>query len=439
MQTDVLIIGAGLAGMSTSYHLGQKGIDHLLVEASDKAGGLAITEVQDRFHFDITGHWLHLRDEGIKAMVDAVAGLKNFKTVERKTHIFSHGGYTLYPFQSNLYGLPPEVQKDCLKGFVEALCKKEAGKANKNPKNFEQWVITHMGQGIAKHFMIPYNHKLWTVHPRNMTPLWCQIYVPTPGLDEVVDGLVEAPDRKIGYNATFIYPKRGGIGYLSKKLAAALPQKPLYNTAVKRVNLKKKQATLSDGTVVTYKRLVSTAPLRELVKYIENAPKTAKEQVRKLKHQSVCYYNVALDKPANVPGSHWIYVPEKEYCFYRIGFFSNAMSYMAPKGKCSMYVELSHRGGLPKEDTWKQVEADLLKSGLVDRKKDILFHQERNAPYAYVIFDHNYQAVVPKLRSWLTRNNVYSIGRYGRWTYNSMETALIDGREVADEIAKDLT
>ena len=438
MQTDVLILGAGLAGMSASYHLERKGIDHLLVEASDKAGGLAVTEVQDGFSFDVTGHWLHLRDEGIKAMVDEVAGLKHFKTVVRSTHIFSHGGFTLYPFQSNLYGLPPQVQKDCLKGFVDALCKKQAGKAAKNPKNFEEWVITHMGKGIAEHFMIPYNHKLWTVHPRRMTPLWCQIYVPKPSLDEIVDGLVEAPERRIGYNATFIYPKRGGIGYLSKKLAAALPRKPLYNTAVTRINLKKKEALLSDGRTVTYKRLVSTAPLRELVKYIDDAPKSARDQVKKLKHQSVCYYNVALDTPANVPGSHWIYVPETQYSFYRIGFFSNAVPYMAPRGKCSMYVELSHRGELPGADTWSRVEDDLLKAGLINRKKDILFHQERNVPYAYVIFDHHYQQVVPKLLSWLRRNDIHSIGRYGRWTYNSMETALIDGRQVADDIATDL-
>ena len=63
----VLILGGGLAGLSTAYHLRRP---WLLVEKESRVGGLVRTEtMHGGFRFDPTGHWLHLRDAGMKALV----------------------------------------------------------------------------------------------------------------------------------------------------------------------------------------------------------------------------------------------------------------------------------------------------------------------------------------------------------------------------------
>ena len=437
MKTDVLILGAGLSGLATAHYLERRGVDHLLVEEKPFAGGLCTSEEQDGYCFDATGHWLHLRDRGVRELVDETSGLDNYVEVERSTHIFLGGNFTLYPFQSNLYGLPPAVQKECLKGFIDAWMKKKAGGRRAEPATFKQWVETHMGTGIARHFMLPYNEKLWTVKASAMTPLWCQIYVPIPTLDQVIDGLVEAPQRRIGYNATFLYPKKGGIGFMTRGLAGSLKQPPRCGNGVAAIELSSRTAWLRDGTAVNFRHLVSSAPLKELVAMVLDAPDTARSHARKLKHQSVCYYNVALAAKAKVPGSNWIYVPEREYLFYRVGFPANAVADLAPAGTDSLYVEVSHRGDLPAADTWLQVRQDLIRSGIL-REEDIRFHQERNIEYAYVIFDRHYRTAVPALHRWLNGRDILSIGRYGAWTYNSMETALTDGRAAADTVATSL-
>ena len=425
---ETVILGAGLTGMSTAAHLKK---DYELFEKEARPGGLVQTHERGGFRFDLTGHWLHLRDRGIRRMVEKLMP-GGMAEIRRDSRIFSKNVYTCYPFQTNTYGLPVETVKEIIHGFIEAtISNPPKGK----PKNFEEWVLKHMGGGIAKHFMIPYNEKLWLTHPRDMTPLWCQIYVPKPSLDEILDGALRPPKKSIGYNASFLYPKRGGIGALSKALAATLDRNHLhYGLEPKAIHAKKHKLVLSDGRCIGYRRLVSSIPLPELVKLIADAPASVRNAAAKLRWNQVCYFNVAVAKPTGVP-AHWVYFPERKFNFYRAGCYSNAAGGMAPRGESSLYVEISHRGGLPGEKAlWKRSLKNLVASGFVKREGDVRFYEMRNIPCAYVVFDHNYTPSLKAIRPWLDKYGILSIGRYGRWTYNAMENALIDGREAAKAV-----
>ena len=52
MHTDVLIVGAGLAGLSAAIHLEAAGIDVTVIESSDRAGGRVASDVIDGFICD---------------------------------------------------------------------------------------------------------------------------------------------------------------------------------------------------------------------------------------------------------------------------------------------------------------------------------------------------------------------------------------------------
>src|SRR6185503_20964578 len=157
----VVILGGGLTGISTAYHLKRP---WLLLEKEERLGGHARTDVTRGFHFDKTGHWLHLRDPYTKQLIaDLLPG--QMVPVARRARIFSHGVLTRFPFQANLFGLPPEVNAECLLGFLRA--QMTPGPAEP-PRNFEEFCLQKFGDGISKHFMIPYNTKLWGVHPREI-------------------------------------------------------------------------------------------------------------------------------------------------------------------------------------------------------------------------------------------------------------------------------
>ncbi len=79
------------------------------------------------FLCDGTGHWLHLRNAGMKELVNQLLP-GELAEHERKAVIFSHGVFTAYPFQANTYGLPREVIMECLLGLLKA----------KHPEDFGQ-------------------------------------------------------------------------------------------------------------------------------------------------------------------------------------------------------------------------------------------------------------------------------------------------------------
>src|SRR5579883_1566414 len=259
IKTDVLIVGAGLAGLSAAYHLNRGGkLKSLIVEKGARVGGVAGSVVQDGFTFDHTGHLLHLHDPyGQKLILDLLAG--NVETLQRNAWIHSHGVFTRYPFQANTYGLPSKVVDDCLLGFLKTLHR--PGKPLGERPSFRQWCLKQFGEGISRHFMLPYNEKLWRAPLSGLTTEWQGRFVPKPKASEVLYGALMDQSKAFGYNATFRYPKRGGSQALCDALAARLaPGQVMTSRALERVDLAERVAVVSGLGEVSYERLVNTMP-----------------------------------------------------------------------------------------------------------------------------------------------------------------------------------
>ena len=202
----VIILGAGLAGLSTAWHLQKQGIDCQLFEQEEEVGGLCRSKKIEGFTFDYSGHLLHFRsDYAFKLVKDLLGG--NLVEHKRSSWVYSHGAYNRYPFQANLYGLPSAVIKECVLGFISASKNKHPA-GNKN-RDFLSWIEQSFGSGIARHFMIPYNTKFWTVPLKRLTCEWLDGFIPVPSLSELIDGALKKSRRQVGYNSHFWYPKQG--------------------------------------------------------------------------------------------------------------------------------------------------------------------------------------------------------------------------------------
>ncbi len=414
----VLIAGGGLCGISTALHLRSP---YLLVERERQLGGLATTEERDGFHFDRTGHWLHLRDPRIRELV---TGALELAPVQRRARVHAGGALIPYPFQANVHGLPRAMAYDCLLGYVRALLARGASE----PRNFEQYILHHFGEGIARHFMIPYNAKLWGVHPREITSAWCQRFVPIPSLEQMLAGAIGSADAELGYNVEFLYPRRGGIGALSAALAARLdPARFRLGVEVEAVDAERGAARVG-GEWLDYRALVSTLPLPELVKRLVEPPAAVVAAAAALRWTSVRYLNVATRSLA--PGGyHWVYVPDERLPFYRVGVYSAAMPSMAPPGCSSLYVELASRDRV---EPIAEVVRALCEVGALASAEDLVFAEPREIEYAYVIFDERYEAALATIQPYLEQRRIYSRGRYGAWIYNAMEDSLLSGRATAE-------
>jgi protoporphyrinogen oxidase len=440
----VVILGGGLTGISTAVHLRSP---FVLFEREQRLGGHARTDERDGYRFDKTGHWLHLRDPAVKQMVEELLP-GEMVPIARKARIFSHGVLTRYPYQANLHGLPPEVIKECLVGVVEAKLATTAAAAGAGatagaatvgpgatvePGNFEDYCLRHFGAGISKHFMIPYNEKIWGVHPREITAAWCSRFVPLPNLEQVIAGAVGAGPPEMGYNQSFLYPKSGGIETFTRALTTRMARpdgrgRVHLGTSPDAVDWRRREV-VAGGERIPYRALVATLPLPELLKRMSELPPEVETAASQLRCTTLRYLNIGTRgrPPADW---HWIYVPEKRYPFYRVNVFSTAMPSMAPPGCASICVEMADRGPIS-DAVVRDSTAALVAAGALADAGDVVFAEPKQIEYAYVVFDQHYYAATRTIFEFLEGNAIHPRGRYGAWTYNAMEDCVLAGREVA--------
>jgi protoporphyrinogen oxidase len=422
-RTPVAILGAGLTGLSAAIELDQRSVPYRIFEKLTVPGGHAVTREDNGFRFDRTGHLLHLKSDALRAQVLDWIGPDHLR-VQRRSVIWSNGVYTRYPFQANTYGLPPAVAYECLSGFLNA----HFAKDQPEPRNFEEFCLSHFGEGISRHFMIPYNSRLWGVHPREITSAWCQRFVPLPRLEDVIAGAVGLNDRELGYNTNFIYP-RLGIGELAQGMARRVPGLELERSPL-RIELGARRLVFADEAV-DFDVLLSSIPLPTLLGLIDELPQPVRAAAGNLRCSHLDYLDVALCRPSG-KDFHWAYVPEAKYPFYRVGHYSHFSPALAPPGKASLYVELADRSRPDLAQLLPQVAQGLIEMGIIDSPDEIEFARARRIDFAYVIFDHEYFGALDVIRPFLEESRIISSGRYGNWNYSAMEDAIVFGKTAAD-------
>lgn len=430
-MAKIVIIGAGLTGISAAYHLEQKGFhDYAIFERDANIGGLCGTVQQDGFTFDFTGHYLHASDPYFRSMIENLVGMENLNTVIRKSFIYSHDTYTRYPFQINLFGLPDTVIAECIEGFITRK------KSHKKLHTFPEWVMRNFGAGFGKHFFFPFQRKIFGYDLKKITASWTGRFVPSTSLQQIISGSIrDVDDSLIGYNASFLYPKKGGIVFWVQKIAHHLTRPIHTNFCVTSIDLKQKIVKFSNGHIEPFEQLISTMPLNLLLKNLEERSSTSlKKAAEKLLCNSVINFNLGVNRP-DLSEKHWIYFPENKYPFYRVGFPSNCSANMTPPGCSSLYGEFSH---VNKSASWVQQTLSnslkITKTLFNISDADILTTKIMPINHAYVIYDEWREKNLPKIHKELEAQSVYSIGRYGQWKYSSMQEAVLDGKKIAERL-----
>lgn len=429
----IVILGAGLTGLSTAYHLEQAGCtDYLLFEKETTPGGLCRSVSTNGFTFDYTGHLLHSNDAATRPLVDLCVGKDNLATAQRSAWIESNGIQTPYPFQMYLHGRSPEVIAECIEGFVER------PKTRRQPHLYSEWVSSSFGAGFGKHFFYPYQRKIFSYPPRKLTATWTGRFVPKTDLSTIIRGALtpHAADN-IGYNATFLYPKTGGINALITGLTQQISRPVLTGFYATKIDTTRKMVSFANGHQEPYEQLVSTLPLDNLLSILDGThTQKLQSAANNLLCTSVLNINLGVSNNA-LPNASWIYYPDTNSPWYRIGFPHSFAASACPAGTQSLYAEFSY---LKKQKlntrAITQAETELLNhfnvpsEALIARAPLMLNH-------AYVIYNTWRDAHVPRLLDRLTTDySINSIGRYGAWKYASMQEALVDGKTTAQALTQ---
>lgn len=433
-MAEIVILGAGLTGLSAAYHLEKLNFfDYKIFEKDSTVGGLCRSVIQDGFTFDYTGHLLHINDNYFKSFIEDLLPLSSFNNINRRSFVYSQDVYTKYPYQINLFGLPTQTITECIEGFARR------PKITKFPKSFYDWVLQNFGEGLGKNFFFTYQEKIFSFDVKKLSASWTNRFVPSTSLSQMIEGAIQdKKDESIGYNAQFFYPKSGGIQTWVQKIAQNLLNPLNTNYCVESIDVKNKIVRFTNGSVQKYNKLITTLPLDILLSLlIEPASCNLSKFSSKLLCNSVINFNLGVSRP-DLSDKHWIYYPEKKYPFYRIGFPHNFSQLNAPTGYSSLYGEFAYLGNSANINKILKQALNSTYDIFNLKKSDIITEKIINIKHAYVIFDSWRDKNIDKILKRLEDMDIFSVGRYGAWKYSSMQEGVLDGKTIAESILQEI-
>jgi protoporphyrinogen oxidase len=411
-RTRYLVVGAGVSGLSFANWIASD--DYIVCEREPEPGGYCRTIKKDGFVWDYSGHFFHFRHKDLEEYLVSQMGDQKVLTVTRDSRCYHDGRLVDFPFQKNIHQLPRQDFIDCL---VDLYFRED-----KEPSNFQEMLYAKFGRSIAEMFLIPYNEKLYATDLSNLDVDAMGRFFPYADVSQII-GNFRRPDNR-SYNATFTYPEGGAVQYINALRQGVKDERISLGEQVEAIDLKNKVAR-TNKREIAFEYLISSAPFIRLL------------QMTGMPHDPSIYtwnkvqvFNLGFDRKGH-EGIHWIYFPQREFLFYRVGFYDNIFS----TDRMSLYVEIGRPNDFEIDDyvinsTLDRVLTDLDRCGIVDGHELVAWdHVVLDPAYVHITEQSN-EDVTQKKRA-LQACGVYSLGRYGSWTYCSIEDNMVEARALA--------
>ena len=453
MSDRIVILGAGLAGLSASYHLGH---DRCVVfEQKHHAGGHIHTEVVDGFTWDEGPHLSFTKYEYVKELF-AEAVDQDYLEYPVTTGNYFRGHWIPHPAQSNLFAVPEPLRSACLDDFFAS---RDAPGAARDgvPSDYREWLHRAFGATFAETFPSAYTRKYWTLPPEQLTTDWVGQRVYYPSVEDVTQGAKGPLPEQTHYIKQIRYPARGGyFAYARTLLDGANVQ---YNHELTHVSFRDRRLLFANGARVPFERLVSTLPLPVLIER-SDAPWSVREAAASLTCTSLLLVNVTADHPT-ARAENWIYVYDEEKYATRINCTEMLSPNNAPTGKTGIQVEVYFSKARPQQDSPHAIAAavcdELVEMGLVQARERIESVHVLPIRFANVTFDHARREALTQILDWLelhglarepgeldpttdwdrtladaapTGQTLMLAGRFGQWKYYWTDDCVLRGVEV---------
>jgi protoporphyrinogen oxidase len=434
MPDGVIVLGAGLAGLSAAHYFGES---CEIFEKEGNVGGHCRTRRIEGFNFDEGAHVFFGKDECSREFV--------LKPLERdmiphRAEIWNNYGdrrYGRYPVQANANALPEDLSARCVLDFIEA---------SREPEplihNYAEWCYATLGKTFAEEFLLRYARKVWTVEPQELNTDWLGSKaggrISRPSLEQVIRGAIDPNPQELNYLTEFRYPTSGGFGRIVEPLASGTTSVRL-GCGVTRIEAEARRITFTGGIIRNYIAAISTIPLPALVQLTVDAPAEVREAAGRLMWTSLRCVNLGVDRPDVGPG-HWVYFYDSDVPFFRVSFPSKFAPDNAPRGCGSISCEIAYSRRKPLNENGlvgRTVDA-LRRAGILVESDNIILEDQIDIPYAYVVFDFDRDTSLRIIHSWMERVGIYPCGRFGEWGYHWSFEAIESGRRVARRVADHL-
>jgi protoporphyrinogen oxidase len=445
---DAVILGGGLAGLTTGYLLSRTNRSVTLVEREPALGGLARTIEMQGFRFDLGGHRFITRDAELDAFVrELLAG--DYLEVDRSSRILLGNNWFHYPLRPlnalSGFGIPTaaKILYDYAAERVKACFDSTP------PVSLEDWVVSHYGRRLFSIYFKDYSEKVWGIDCRSIATEWIEQRVQGLSLGVAILNAVmpRFGTARSTLATRFLYPPLG-IGQIAERLHQGMRRtsRILNDTSVVRLDHTDRlirQVTVRNGNhsgILHGVDFVSTIPLQGLVTALHpRPPASVLAAASRLRSRDLVVVAVMINTP-RVTEHTWIYLPENNIPFGRIHEPTNWSPRMAPAGKTLLVAEYFCFRGDP---TWNRSTSEatrltvegLEQLGLIDRR-DVLNSVVLRIPNAYPLFEVGYKEHCECIQDYLDRfDNLHVAGRGGAFRYYNMDHAMRSGMDIAARLS----
>lgn len=445
---EVVIIGAGPAGLTAAYELTRHQVPATVLEADDVVGGISRTIERDGWRFDVGGHRFFTKVSRVEALWHEILPNGEFLLRPRQSRILYRGKFYDYPLRplGALRNLGAAEAARCVLSYVWARLRPPADQSH-----LEGWVAARFGYRLYRHFFKTYNEKVWGMPATEIQADWAAQRIKDLSLATAVLG-----GLRLGRNRTqitslieeFHYPKYGP-GMMWERcceLVEAAGSKVHLGQPVTRIRHEDGRVvsieTTADGALTSYPctQLVSSMPLPDLVRAMDPpAPPAVRAAADELRFRD--FLTVALVVPESQAfPDNWIYVHCPQVRVGRIQNFGAWSPAMVKPGRTCLGLEyFVFRGDelweLPDSDLIERGTRELAVLGLVDPGLVEAGYVVR-MPKAYPVYDQDFQANVGVLRGWLAEHarNVHPVGRNGMHRYNNQDHSMLTAMLTVENI-----
>ena len=416
-QVKYLIIGAGISGLTAANYLKK---DYLLIEKENEPGGYCRTIHRGDYVWDYAGHFFHFKTDEFRRLFHENIPEQDIISQTKRTKILYKGQLVDYPFQTNIHQLEKQEFIDCLYDLFQRKEKPEYS-------DFLDMLYGKFGKSIVEKFLKPYNEKLYACDLHQLDKDAMGRFFPYADIPQIIANMKREQDSS--YNSTFLYPRNGAGSFLDVLYRRLDATKVRLGCTLTRVDAERKLAYTDGGEEISFEYLINTAPLNHFLAML--GTDAALELNGRLSYNKVLVFNLGFSKKSAFK-EHWIYVPDKDVNYYRIGFYDNILS----TDKLSMYVEI----GYPKDaavDMEQQLALtleNLKRCGIVTEDNSLIASSTILMDPAYVHIRRDTEAAIAEMKRSLAVSGIHTIGRYGGWTYCSMEDCMLEAKELVQAL-----
>jgi protoporphyrinogen oxidase len=434
---DVLVLGAGPAGVGAAYRAARAGHRVVVLERGSAPGGMAGSFEVGGQRVDHGSHRLHpTTDPAVLAeLQELLEG--DLQLRPRNGRIRLAGRWIAFPLR------PADLLRRLPRGFALAAARDAALAPLRRPRadTFAEVVRAGLGPALAERFYFPYARKLWGLEPDRIAGEQARRRIAASSPAKLLRRVLGGSETK----GVFWYPRRG-YGQISEALAAAAEAAGAelrYGAAAEAVELGEDgvRVRLAGGEELEAGRLWTTVPLPVLARMTSPAPATAAlEAAGRLEFRAMLLVYLVLDVDRySTFDAH--YLPEAWTPVTRVSEPKNYRDGDDVPGRTVLCAELpcsrDDRLWEASDEELGALASDALAGAGLPRPRAVET-VVRRLPFVYPVYSLGYESAVTALDDWAeAQPRLLTFGRLGLFVHDNTHHALAMAWAAADALRPD--